>query len=169
MAAAAALALTPVVASAATITPADTGTNYDLLAESYDFDENFGLGTTGATLTYSFTNNSATTAAVTFFGVSVNQNSAEFTDGVSVDFHTFSADYAQGETTGENATFNVASGATATLTIQFGDVVDNAVTGGTANIDFTVEAALVPVPAAGLLLLTALGGIAVMRRRKAAA
>ena len=46
IAAAAMLALSPIAASAATLTLADSGNNFDLLADSYTFDEDFGVGTT---------------------------------------------------------------------------------------------------------------------------
>ncbi|SMY09292.1 VPLPA-CTERM sorting domain-containing protein [Flavimaricola marinus] len=167
----AALALAPITAHAATITSGDSGTNYDLLADSYSFDEDFGVGTAGGTLTYTFTNNDASTAAVTFFGFSVEQNLAAFTDGVELDFGTFSADVAEGESMGANTNFFVAAGDTVTLTITYGTVFDlpPSFPSDAANIDFSIQAALVPIPAAGLLLLTALGAAGAMRRRKAAA
>ena len=41
-------------------------------------------------------------------------------------------------------------------------------TGSTANVGFDFDVSAVPVPAAGLLLLTALGGLGFARRRKTA-
>ena len=173
MAAAAALALTPVVANAATVldTTDSGGPALDLLADSYSFDENFHVGDLGGTLTFSFENTSASTAAVTFFGWSVEQNLAAFTDGVELTFGTYTASVAEGVSTGSNTNFLVGAGQTVTLTIEYGAVFDlpPEFVDDSANIDFTVQAAIVPVPAAGLLLLTALGGAFAMRRRKAAA
>lgn len=167
----AALALAPISAHAATLTMADSGSNFDLLADSYSFDENFHVGDAGGTLTFSFTNNDASTAAVTFFGFSVEQNLAAFTDGVDLSFGTFVADVAEGASMGANTNFLVASGDTVTLSITYGTVFDlpPSFPGDLANIDFSIQAAVVPIPAAGLLLLTALGGAFAMRRRKTAA
>lgn len=173
MAAAAALAIAPLAASAATITPADSGgAAFDLLADTYSFQEQFAVGDTGDTLTFDFENTSGSTAAVTLFGWTVEQNAAAFTGGVDISFGTYVASADQGVSTGGNAQFFVGAGDTVTLTLTYGDVFDTF--GSThpddlADIDFTVQAAIVPVPAAGLLLLTALGGAFAMRRRKTAA
>ncbi len=163
-AAAAALALTPFAVSAATVV--NDGGTYDVLADSYEFQESYDVGESGDTLTFTFENTSGADAAVTFFGVTVQQNTAVFDDGVSVDFGTYSETFDEGDSGGDNTTFTIAAGDSATLTIMFGDVVDTGPTGGSTDIDFTVEAAVVPVPAAGLLLLSALGGAVALRRRK---
>ena len=128
-------------------------------------------GEAGDTLTFSFENTSTSTAAVTFFGWSVQQNLAAFTDGVQLSFDSYMDSVGEGVSGGDNTNFLVAAGDTATLTITYGAVYDLTTDddGSFANIDFTVRAAVVPIPAAGLLLLTALGGVAVMRRRKTAA
>lgn len=167
-AAAAALAIAPVAGSAAT--ELFGGESVDVLADSYFFDGTYDVGDLGDTLTFTFTNSSSQTAAITLFGTTVLQSSAEFTDGVEIDFGPLSYDVAQGDGMITSDTFTIAANSSAMLTIQFGTVVDAGIApGGQADIDFTVEAALVPVPAAGLLLLTALGGAFAMRRRKTAA
>jgi len=167
--AAAALAMVPVMGSAATVVPG--GGPYDVLADSYDFNTDLGVGSAGQTLSFDFFNGSGSTAAVTFFGYSVLQQAAFFTGGVQFDFGgMFTSSVAESAQGGFDATsFLLGAGQSATLTVTYGDVVDRGPSGGTADIDFTVEAAVVPVPAAGLLLLTALGGAAALRRRKAAA
>ena len=168
IAAAAAFAFAPLAASAATELVG--GESVDILADSYFFDGTYDVGDTGETLTFTFTNSSASTAAVTIFGTTVLQNTAAFTDGVDIDFGPLSYDIAEGDSMISEDSFIIAAGASVILTVQFGDVIDAGIApGGQADIDFTVEAALVPVPAAGLLLLTALGGMAWTRRRKSAA
>jgi hypothetical protein len=164
------LAAAPLAATAATVELND-GDSVDLLSDSYFFDGQFGIGDAGDTLTFTFTNNSTSSAALTLFGGTVQQTSAAFTGGVDLDFGTLvNLDLDQGEDLSfEYDNLVVGAGSSVTLTITFGNVIDTGRReGGVADIDFSVEAALVPVPAAGLLLLTALGGLAVSRRRKAA-
>jgi hypothetical protein len=96
LAVSAVMAISAVAAQAATITIADSGSTYDLLADSYTFDEDFAVGTSGGTLTFDFTNSSASTAAVTFFGFTVNQNLAAFTDGVQVSFGSLAESVGEG-------------------------------------------------------------------------
>jgi len=165
--AAAAVALAPLAASAATINSGDT---VDILAEDvYEYDTDFMVNAAGDTLTFTFENNGAADAVLTFFGITVEQSAAAFSDGVDVMFGPYTTSFDEGVTGGDSTTFQIAAMSSATLTITFGDVVDVGPTGGNANIDFSVAAAVVPLPAAGLLLLTALGGVAAMRRRKTAA
>ncbi|TNC71400.1 VPLPA-CTERM sorting domain-containing protein [Rubellimicrobium roseum] len=169
---AAAIMAVPVAASAATVRldPTDSGSTYDLLADDYGFAEVFGLGTPGATLTYSFENTSDRLAALTIVGGSVLQVGASFADGISFMVGDQMFDYAEGQSDTFGTSLTVAAGETVDLVLSFGQVVDNAsVAGkGSATATFTVEAAVVPVPAAGLLLLTAMGGLALARRRKSA-
>lgn len=163
---AAAIALLPVMGSAATTVT--TGGTYDVLADAYRFEAGHQVGDAGGEYTFTFYNSSSTAAALTLFGGTVKQVTAAFDDGVSIMFgDKFTRDYAEGETDFFRTTFTLAAGETQVLTIMFGDTVSVGRFGnGDANIDFSLAATTVPVPAAGLLLLTALGGAAALRRRK---
>ncbi|WP_176559560.1 VPLPA-CTERM sorting domain-containing protein [Rubellimicrobium roseum] len=166
---AAAMALVPAVASATTtLAP---GGSYDLLADDFFFDGQFNIGDAGNTYTIAFTNSSDKFAAISILGATVQQLSAAFTDGVTFTFGSLDpVKIAQDVSSGFETSLTVAAGETVNLSVQFGQVVDTGVRkGGVADIDFAVEAAVVPVPAAGLLLLTAMGGLAAMRRRKTVA
>jgi hypothetical protein len=57
----------------------------------------------------------------------------------------------------------IAAGGESVLTVDFGDFTGRAASGG--DIDFFVAA--IPLPAGGLLLLSAFGAAAVLRRKKA--
>ena len=59
-------------------------------------------------------------------------------------------------------TFSIANGDSFTIRVRADDVV------GVSDIDYTVEAVAIPIPAAGFLLLAGLGGLAAVRRRKTA-
>jgi hypothetical protein len=161
-----ALAVAPVAASSATMVT-DGGGPYDLLADMYKFEGDFVAGTAGDTLTFSFVNSSNTTAAVTFFGITLNQLSAAFTDGVQLTFGPIIDSFGT-TSVGEQYSFLVDPNQVVNLAITFGNVFDTIPDGftGQANIDFQVTAAAVPLPAAGFLLLGALGGLAALRRRK---
>ncbi|WP_176559612.1 VPLPA-CTERM sorting domain-containing protein [Rubellimicrobium roseum] len=162
---AAAMLVAPVAATATTFV--SPGGSYDLLADDYFFNGQFAIGDTGNTYTFSFVNTSST-AALANVGATVQQVSAAFAGGVSFTWGSegpFSI--AQDDTDGFESEVLVAAGQTIDLILSFGNVIDTGKrAGGTADIDFAVEAAVIPVPAAGLLLLTAMGGLALARRRK---
>jgi len=165
---AAAMVVAPLAASAATVVP---GGSYDLLADAYTFDGNFDIGASGDVYTFSFTNTSSKGAAVTLVGFDVRQTTAAFTGGASLQAGPLTFAFDQDDTNGaESGTFKVASGDTIDLVLTFGDVVDAGIMNGKgqAQVGFDIEAAVVPVPAAGLLLLTAIGGLGLARRRKTA-
>ncbi|MBP1805975.1 VPLPA-CTERM sorting domain-containing protein [Rubellimicrobium aerolatum] len=165
---AAALAAAPLTASATTfVTP---GGSYDLLADDYFFNGDFDIGDAGTTYTFSFFN-SSTNPVQAFFGATVLQVSAAFSDGVTFTFGSLGpVTVPEGDTDGAETTLIVAAGESIDLLVEWGTVIDDGLLngGGTADIDFAVEAAVIPVPAAGLLLISALGGLAALRRRKSA-
>ncbi|WP_210526666.1 VPLPA-CTERM sorting domain-containing protein [Rubellimicrobium arenae] len=166
---AAALLAVPVMASATTVvTP---GGSYDLLSDDFFFEQAFDLGDAGDTYVFSFENTSDRLAAVALLGGTVQQLSAAFQGGVSITFGSAGPfTFAEDETSGFENTLLVGAGETVDLTLTFGQVIDTGVRpGGKTDIDFAIEAAVIPVPATGLLLLTAVGGLAALRRRRAAA
>ena len=164
---AAAMMMAPLAASAATVVP---GGSYDLLADDYTFDQKLNVGAAGQTYTFSFTNTSDKLAALTVAGVNVRQATAKFTGGVQFMAGPLSFGFAEDETGGREGTFKVAAGQSIDVVLSFGDVIDSGIKNskGKAQVGFDIEAAVVPVPAAGLLLLTALGGLGFARRRKSA-
>lgn len=168
----AALALSPMKANAVTILNiSDAGGVFDLLADNYQFQDVFLDGTPANTLSFTFENTSAVDARVVLSSATINQISGSvFTGGASVGWvgagNVTTA--AEGVTSSGQLSFILAAGASDTLNLSFGNVLV-----GTNNpnpdVDFFVTSTPVPIPAAGLMLLTALGGMAVMRRRRKAA
>ena len=172
---AALLATAPALASAATLNPANNivdGGTYDIFADSYFYGAQFALNEAASTITFTFTNNSSTAAALVLTGVSVLQATAQFTGGVAFDFdHTPGAELVvgPGQTTATNFQTTLAANSMTTFTVNYGTVKDTGPKGGSTGIQFAIEASAVPVPAAGLMLLGGLGGLAALRRRRKAA
>lgn len=164
-----ALMVAPMAGTAATVV-VNGGGPYDVLADSYTFEQDFNPSDPGGILTFIFQNTSATTQVVGVSIATINQLTAYFTGGVTTQWLAGQSHFtAQGAFDAFQINTVLAAGASDTLQIIFGNVVDSPTTGvGRANIDFQVVAA-VPVPAAGFLLVGALGGLAALRRRKAAA
>ncbi len=164
---AAVIAMTPMAASAVTIAPGDT---VDVLGGFYEFEEDIAIGTPGATKSFTFENSSSSVVAVTLFQGTILQLSAAFENGVDIMFGSYYASIAQGMAGFFGGSINIAPGASEVLSITFGKVLDTGEQGqGKANIDFAVEASVVPLPAAGFLLIGAIGGLAALRRRKTTA
>ncbi|WP_255576521.1 VPLPA-CTERM sorting domain-containing protein [Jannaschia sp. AI_61] len=169
--AAASLALAPVAASALTVNPAsniaDGQTGIDINAGPYLYSANFEDSDAAGVLTFEFVNNSASFKTVgAVFGTAL-QSVLNFSGGVVAAWGN--GTFAMVPDTDPTGSFNVSTllgaGVSDTLTTTFGDPTAIR-SGGQGSINFTVAA--VPVPAAGLLLIGALGGMAAMRRRKKA-
>jgi hypothetical protein len=164
----AALTLGLSAADAATIDPnsnVSDGGSYDILAASYFYGITF-TGTDGAgSFEFEFTNTSATSATVGVTIGTVLQFTASFSGGVIVEWLNGQSVAIPGGTPA--AIFNLSTvlgaGLSDTLRVTYGDPTG----GGIADIDLSIAA--VPLPAGGLLLLGALGGLVALRRRKTAA
>lgn len=125
-------------------------------------------GDGAGSVSYGFT---ASAGAVYAFNVSTDNPNGSFADlviswtenqdGTGTTFDSISG----GEIDGAHLlTTTIGNGETKYLFASWSGV--NSSPFGEADVDFNVAATTVPVPAGGLLLISALGGVAAMRRRK---
>ncbi len=135
------------------------------------FGATFANTDTGGNLCFNFNNSSTTDAAVTIAVATVNQQGSDwgFLGGVQL-FSEQSGStpiwtVAQGVSALKEFTFLIAASSSIYFDWSYGDPYTSK-TFNFPQINFTVGATPVPVPAAGLLLLGALGGLAALRRRK---
>ena len=164
-----AIAAAPIAANAVTVTVSDAaGTTYaygltysvdtTLPTNEYlvEIDQFFGDGTGTYSFSFDFLNNTLNDA---FLSVATLLDAGDFNNeslvvtgaGVGGAPVSISLD-------GEDNFITVLAGSTATFTATY-DALNTR-----GNFDFSVAA--VPVPAAGLMLLTALGGLGMARRRR---
>lgn len=154
---------------AATLNPLNNivdGGSYDVQAGPYAFGVFFDDADDATSFSFNFFNASATTTTVGVTFGTLLQAFSEFSGGVI-------AAWGNGQTfigsAGETTTFQIDTvlppGAMDTLTLAFGDPQGPGIPGLQMNV---ASVAAVPLPAGGLLLLGALGGIAALRRRKTA-
>lgn len=156
-------------ANAAVINPGETVDlfpegNYSYNLGPVDSDNPDTVDSVSAgTLDFAFTNNLDTPAALTVLVSTIKQlvGVYGFLGGVSVAFGGSAVDVPEGAFEAFSLDTTIEAGATETLTFTHG-----ASFGKGADIDFTVTAAPVPVPAAGLLLVGGLGALVAVRRRK---
>lgn len=155
-----AMLLTPAVANAVTVV--NSGGSYDITSD------NLFVGVASA-------NGGAGSHTVSFFSPTDpvhGKANASVTPRVGGLFQNLTMSWVDAATNTILATTAVTSGVTnLTSTFTAPSLSQNLVfswTGSTANVGFDFDVSAVPVPAAGLLLLTALGGLGIARRRKAA-
>ena len=170
MIAALALAISlPFAASAATL---ESGKTYDLFPDGvFTFSlPTLGPNEPGATLEFTFRNNEDSAAAVTIATGTILQDVETqgvpgfgFTNGVQWSFGSASGSTAAGQRFDFKMITTLQAGQSETLKLTYGTTY-----GTGADIDLTVRAAVVPVPAAGFLLLGGLGGLIALKRRKTA-
>ena len=161
----------PVAASAVTFDPLNTlvnGGSYDIFADPLFFNSSYLHADVAGTYKFTFTNltTTAVTAAVTVG--TVNQFLLKFgLTGVTFTWLTGGNTATIATNVSGSVTLStvIAGLGSDTLKVAFGDPTQR-VRKGRGTIDLAV-AAVVPLPAGGLLLLGALGGIAALRRRKA--
>lgn len=167
---AAALSLGVSGAQAVTLNPANdlvSGGTYGIFDAPYFFDAAFRKSDRAGSFVFTFVNNSASTSTVALSFGTVNQNAAVlvFRRGVTIAWGAGpSTTIAQGVLAIYDLSRVLAAGESDTLTITYGDPKGGRRARG--NIDLAVAA--VPLPAAGLLLLATLGGLAALRRRRTA-
>ena len=160
----------PVAASAVTFDPLNTlvnGGSYDIFADPLFFNSSYLHADVAGTYKFTFTNltTTAVTAAVTVG--TVNQLLLKFgLTGVTFTWLTGGNTATIATQVSGNVTLStvIAGLGSDTLQVAFGDPTQKRKL-GRGTIDLSVAA--VPLPAGGLLLLGALGGIAALRRRKA--
>lgn len=149
---------------------ANNSSDIDVLSGAA-FSATFADSDVGGNLCFNFINSSSTAAAVTLAVATVNQQGLDwgFLNGVNL-FSEQSGPapiwtVAQGVGAIQTFSFLIAASSSIFFDWSYGDPYTSKQF-NFPQINFTVGASPVPVPAAGLLLLGALGGLAGLRRRK---
>lgn len=182
---AASIVVAPVAASALTVTGASGASTCSVAfgSSAYSVDVLAGAhvnaafdGTEAAGVTcFDLTNTSTSTAVVTVALVTVNQhglhteaNSWGWLGGIQVDVSNVGiisqAIIAEGASFQQTFSFLIAAGTSVLFDWTYGAAYASGA--AAPQFDFTVAATVVPVPAAGFLLLGALGGLGALRRRR---
>lgn len=170
--------LIPFGAGASTINPASdiaSGGIYDMLGAHF-YAEAFTRADGGGFRDFTFTNADGSAQNMLLTSATVNALTTMFKGGVTFEWleSGLSIFSGQGKRHFSGELDNtIAANGFDTLRISFGDPKRrrDAAEGGLAHFSVAFEAtpAPVPLPAGGLLLLSALGGIAMLRRRRNAA
>ncbi len=162
----AALMALPLTASAVPLDEGIFGVNEVIAGESYSYTEEVAVGAGSGNRVFNLTATPPATPTLdgrvsTLEFTGLFENLAVFVNGVEVlgqngiDSRVFAFE----------TLFNAANGFTQSLLISFTDVLEGPATNSSVAT-LNVQLSAVPVPAAGLLLLSALGGAAALRRRK---
>lgn len=175
--AATALMMTGGTSEAASVNPLSNighGGTYDMLGGGFFYGEAF-IATDGAGFRdFTFENNHATAQNLMLTTATVNALAGMFTGGIKFQWLTSGLFMNVTQATMISA-FSldnlIAANSDDTLRITFGDPANRGA--ATGNPGFTVNLVAfpvpIPLPAGGLLLIGALGGLAALRRRKMAA
>ena len=172
------MVIMPLAAGAATVDPSSNIANggaYDMVAGPYSYGETFVSSDVAGVRNFTFNNLNAVSQNIMLTTATVNALRNMFTGGITFQWLTSGASlFVAQATTSFSGTLDnlIAAGGSDTLRITFGDPERRLpLREGRATFDVQLDAVPVPipVPAAGLLLLGALGGLAALRRRKMAA
>ena len=175
LAAVVALAM-PFAASAATVVTQNGDVTFDTttlegvikLPGAIEFDIRFDASDIdkAGILKFDVINTSSYTIKVDVFSYTINQGGTNygFMNGVDLWIGgTLEASFGEGQSGLDLLTGTLAGNDTTSFSFDYGKVY--AQSGVYPNIDFNIVATVVPLPAAGLLLLGAIGGLGLMRRR----
>ena len=166
--------LLPMAASATTLNPGDT---VDMVG-SYDFSQTFGGSDVAGVYTFTFWNYNAVNSNIAITDATIQAKNLAFGNfltgfpGVSFKWATDTVAFLSNVGTASiaGASHTILANSSEVLTITFGDPTvrqgRTASSKGTLTLSISADPAPVPLPAGGLLLLGALGGIAALRRRK---
>lgn len=166
---AAGLALAPLSASAVTFDDGNSVAVGDLIqitngGDAWSFAARFTPGDGPDSFSFIFENTTAVDRLVNF-SATVNEGIAKFATGLQLSFGDIWLNSLEGGAADNvDGAVLIAAGSSETLTINFGEVVARNPTSG-AHLNFAANVAPIPLPAAGVLLFGALGGLAALRRR----
>lgn len=165
----------PLLANASTVNPSSdivNGGTYDMFGPHF-YAEAFGNIDGAGTREFTFTNSDTANQNLILTTATVNALATMFTGGVTFEWLTsgMSLFAAQAKTNFSGEINNmIAANSSDTLRVTYGDPARRPGSSDSGNAHFSLEfdatPATVPLPAGGLLLMGALGGIAALRRRR---
>ena len=137
----------------------------DLLAGPYDFNAGFTDADTAGSFTFNFQNTSGSAILLSLVNATIGQSaSLFFTGGVDTTFGALVHNTAEKALDAFSLQALVNPGDLISLVFSFGDPVSPNAAG--PDIDFNIEASVVPLPAGLLLFLSGLFGIGFLGRYK---
>lgn len=168
---AAALALLPVASQAVTIDPATNiavGGTYDMADGPFFLGAQFDETDSGGTVFFNFTSTVDIKAIATL--AAFQSVFGKFDGGITVSWSGGPSNFVPESESAFGFSLEkfIAAGTTETLTITYGDPVSGSVSGDFAEALLFVDAAPIPLPAGGLLLISGLAGAAAIARRRKA-
>ena len=138
----------------------------DLLGGPYDFNAGFTGADAAGSFTFNFQNTSGSAILLSLVNATIGQSaSLFFTGGVQTTFGTEVQNTLQGALDAFSLQALLNPGDLISLVFSFGDPVSPNQSG--PDIDFNIEASVVPLPAGLLLFLSGLFGIGFLGRYKA--
>jgi hypothetical protein len=171
LAAAVAFAALPMTSFASTILVEGGATNLIELGEEYAFAE-VVAGSAADSRTFELEAAESLALDAEFVTLEFTGEFQDLEISITTDsgtsFASLTEEFGAGTFFALNSIFNSVNGLSQTLNISWSGILDGEGDDSTASFNIQAVPSEVPVPAAGLLLLGALGGVAGLRRRKKA-